>query len=363
MALSFSGPEIGASWGPEEPVEWLSLRYLSIARMGNGQTRDTVFSAAEGKMTETRSTKPGRTIRLIVHGKAAGRPDLRAAVGALRSEGHHIEVRVTWEGGDSLRLAREAVQEEVSTIVAGGGDGSINEVASGMISAADRASSLPSFGVLPLGTANDFARSGGISLDLLEALRVSVEVPARPVDVGRIGERIFVNVATGGFGTKITLETPEETKKILGGAAYFLTGVKQFGSVRASRARFTGPDFEWEGPFLVMALGNGKQAGGGHVLCPEGVIDDGRLELSVLPDVPQGEVAQALGALLKEGIAAIKRDVITAHLEWVRIEADETLYINLDGEPISGEEFEFRVEPDALMMHLPESSPLLGRGE
>jgi lipid kinase YegS len=268
-------------------------------------------------------------------------------------------VRVTWEGGDSQRLAQEAVLQGVSTVVAGGGDGSINEVALGIVTAPDHPTPHPTLGIVPLGTANDFARSAGIPLDLLEALRLAVETPAYPVDVGRVDDRLFVNVATGGFGTKITVETPEETKKILGGAAYFLTGVKQFGTVRASNARFIGPDFEWEGPFMVLALGNGRQAGGGHVLCPDAVIDDGLLELRVLPDVPQGKVAETLGSLLKEGIEAIERMVVTAKLEWVRIEADETLYINLDGEPISGTEFEFRIIPRALNLHLPESSPLL----
>src|SRR5262249_32308571 len=155
----------------------------------------------------------------------------------------------------------------IETVVAGGGDGTINEVTQALLTA--QAAAHVSLGILPLGTANDFAHSTGIPLDPVAALQLAADVPAVPIDVGRGGDRRFLTVATGGCGPTIAVETPAEMKRLLGGTAYLLTGLRRFNSVRSSPGRVTAPGFEWSGSFLVLAVGNGRQAGGGHVLCPE----------------------------------------------------------------------------------------------
>ena len=103
-------------------------------------------------------------IRIILHGKAASDSRLRTAVSALRKDDQVVEVRVTWEPGDAARLTAEAVAEavlgKINCIVAGGGDGTINEVF-----ATAHVAGLPdgcSLGIVPLGTANDFAHSAGV---------------------------------------------------------------------------------------------------------------------------------------------------------------------------------------------------------
>lgn len=298
-------------------------------------------------------------MHIILHGKAADKPDLREAVDRLRQEGHQLQVQVTWEGGDAVRFARQAVHEGVDIVVAGGGDGTLNEVVSGLLTATEQSAPRPSLGILPLGTANDFAQSAHIPLDPFEALCLTLEQSPTKIDVGRINERVFLNVATGGFGTQITLETPEELKKILGGAAYLLTGFMRFSSVQESRAKFTGPEFTWEGAFLVLAVGNGRQAGGGLILCPEAVINDGLFDLRILPNVPDEEVGTVLKTLLREGFDALQRVIVNARLPWVEIETSEELFINLDGEPLSGRHFRIETVPEALAIHLPKTSPLL----
>lgn len=298
-------------------------------------------------------------LRLVVHGKASGRSEVRDAVAVARDKGHTVGVNVTWEAGDAARFAQLAVLEGADAVVAGGGDGTINEVAFGLITASEGPSGKPSLGVIPLGTANDFARSAGIPLDPVTALDLVVSQPARGVDLGRIGDRLFVNVATGGFGTRVTVETNERLKKVLGGAAYLLTGVAKYSSIRAANGRFTAPDFEWEGDFLVLAIGNGRQAGGGHVLCPEATVDDGLLDLRILPDVPQGQVSQALATLMREGLDAVEQSVVSARVPALEIEAPEDILINLDGEPIAGRSFRVEAMPKAVRLHLPEGCALL----
>jgi len=298
-------------------------------------------------------------LHVIVHGKSAANPDLRQAVAAARDNGHKITVRPTWEGGDAGILAQRAVLESVDVVIAGGGDGTVNEVAMGMVTSRPGPSGMPSFGILPLGTANDLARSAGIPLDLTAALELITSRPPTPVDLGRIGDRIFLNVATGGFGTQVTVETPEGMKKALGGAAYLLTGLTRYSSIGSARARFTGPEFTWEGDFLVLAIGNGRQAGGGHVLCPEATMNDGLLDLRILPDVPSGELGQTVKDLLSTGLEAVERSVVSARLPVMEITSERDIFINLDGEPISGRHFKIQVMPQALRLHLPVTSPLL----
>jgi lipid kinase YegS len=293
------------------------------------------------------------TLRLVLHGKQAQNPAVRAGVAAARAAGHTVEVRVTWEAGDAARLAAEASRQGIPRVAAGGGDGTINEVAAGLLSARGESA----LAVVPLGTANDFAHACHIPLDPSDALRLATTVEPRRIDVGQVAGRPFVNLATGGFGTAITVETNPKLKKALHGAAYLVTGLNHLQELHPVKARFTGPGFSWAGELLVLALGNGRQAGGGHVLCPEALLDDGLFDLGILPDVPHGQRAAALHGLLHEGKGALWRSAVTARLPWVEVEADDPVQVNLDGEPISGKKLRFEMLPGALAACLPQDAP------
>lgn len=288
---------------------------------------------------------------LVLHGKQAANDDVRAAVKAVREAGRMLDVRVTWEGGDARRIVDEALAAGYTTLVAGGGDGTVREVAEALAQSGRHAS----LAILPLGTANDFARAAGVPLDPASALAL-LDVPPRPVDIGEVDGHLFLNMATGGFGSKVTANTPEELKKLLGGAAYLLTGLTRFSEVHAARGRFRGPDFEWEGEFLALGIGNGRQAGGGHALCPEARADDGLLDVSILP-APQ-DMVSALGTLLGSGLGG-QELFVRARLPWLEVDAAEGLDVNLDGEPLEARHLRFEVRPGALALHLPADSPLL----
>jgi len=305
--------------------------------------------------------KSRRFLRLVVHGKVADRIDLRDAVERVRRSGHRTEVAVTWEERDAARLAMDASLAGVDTVVAVGGDGTINEVASGILGARRAVGEGPSLGILPLGTANDFARSAGIPADASEALELVVSGQPSTIDAGRVGDHVFVNVATGGAGAQLTAETPEAMKKVLGGVAYLVTGLTRFGSLRPIEGAFTGPGFEWRGRFLVMAIGNGRQAGGGHVLCPDALVDDGLLDVRILPALPDDEEFGVLRALLSDGLGALERRVVSARVRSIDLRAKDAMQLNLDGEPIEGDSFHIDALPRCLAVHLPKASPLLGR--
>jgi lipid kinase YegS len=304
--------------------------------------------------------------RLILNGKSAGDDDLRTAVGQSRERGVALDVRVTWEGGDAERYVAEALADGVDIIVAGGGDGTLSEVATALAHRDEPAEQLPALGVVPLGTANDFAGAAGIPEEPSLALQLIAATRAVPIDLLRIdaGDDVYwcANLASGGFGTEVTVETDEGMKKMLGGLAYLITGIAMLGKIDPIRARLTGPDFSWEGEFIALGIGNGRQAGGGQALCPDARIDDGLLDLTVVPEL-SGEVAATLGTLAAGGRrAALERVAVRVQLPWLELAAEEPLVLNLDGEPVESRSFRISCIPARVRMHLPIDCPLLSAG-
>jgi lipid kinase YegS len=293
--------------------------------------------------------------RLILNGKKAGRADVRAAVAAIRAAGHELDVRVTWERGDAARLVAEAAAEGVARVIAGGGDGSVNEVAAGIVGL--EPSRRPALGILPLGTANDFATACGIPADPVAALRLAVEGRAVPADVGRCNEAVFVNVASGGFGAAITADTPVPLKNFLGGGAYTLMGLLKAIDFRPYEVAIRTPAGAEHGAFVVAAICNGRQAGGGQPLAPAALIDDGLLDAVFLRPFPVTSVPQVIDELLHrrdDGAFAVHR-----RLAWVEIEATSAVPVNLDGEPLQASRLRFSCEPAALTLVVPLDCPCL----
>ncbi|EMI48263.1 lipid kinase [Stenotrophomonas maltophilia AU12-09] len=301
--------------------------------------------------------------RMILNGKSAGDDDLRSAVGHWRQQGVQLEVRVTWEEGDAERYVAEAIDHGVDVIVAAGGDGTLSAVAETLAHRDEPAEALPSLALVPMGTANDFATSAGIPTEPQQAFALIGQASARAVDLLRVdadgGTWWCANLASGGFGTQVTVETDAGLKKMLGGLAYVITGIAKLGRIEPITARLTGPDFAWEGGFIALGIGNGRQAGGGQQLCPQALIDDGLLDLTVIPEL-DGEVAATLGQMLTGGKeAALERVANRAQLPWLQIDAPQALTLNLDGEPVQAQRFRIDCVAGRVRMHLPADCELL----
>ena len=290
---------------------------------------------------------------VILNGKGAGNEALRIAVNTLREEGFNIAVRVTWEKDDGLRYVEEAVALRAETVVAGGGDGTVNEIATAlaMLPAARR----PVLGILPLGTANDFATSAGIPEEMEPALRLAILGKAVMIDIAQVNQqRYFINMATGGFGTRITSETPEKLKSALGGVSYLIHGLTRVDALKPDTCEIEGPGFHWEGDALVIGIGNGRQAGGGQRLCPAALINDGELDVSIV-------TAQELLPTLFHSLTSDDENpnIVSTRLKSLTIRAPNEMTFNLDGEPLSGREFSIKVLPGALACRLPPQCPLM----
>jgi lipid kinase YegS len=300
---------------------------------------------------------------LILNGKSAGDDAVRDAVTTMRERGVEFDVRVTWEAGDANRCVAEAIERGVDCVIAGGGDGTLSEVASTLAHREEAAGALPALGMLPLGTANDFATAAGVPAEAAAALALVHDNPARAVDLLRLQANGVThwaaNLASGGFGTQVTVETHDRLKKVLGGFAYLLTGMARLGRIEPIAARMRGPEFAWQGGFIVLGIGNGRQAGGGQALCPDALVDDGRLDVTVVPEL-SGEIGSTLATLVKDGKeVALDQVAVRARLPWLEIETDVPLVLNLDGEPVESTRFRIDCVPGRVRMHLSADSPLL----
>ncbi|WP_445394055.1 lipid kinase YegS [Stenotrophomonas maltophilia] len=301
--------------------------------------------------------------RLILNGKSAGNDELRDAVRQWRERGVQLEVRVTWEEGDAERYVAEAIDHGIDVIVAAGGDGTLSAVAETLAHRDESADALPSLALVPMGTANDFATSANIPTEPEAALALIGQTTAHAIDLLRVdadGTSWWcANLASGGFGTQVTVETDAGLKKMLGGLAYVITGIAKLGRIEPITARLHGPDFAWEGGFIALGIGNGRQAGGGQQLCPQALIDDGLLDVTVVPEL-EGEVASTLGQMLTGGKeAALERVATRVRLPWLQLESAQPLTLNLDGEPVQARRFRIDCVAGRVRMHLPADCPLL----
>jgi lipid kinase YegS len=296
-----------------------------------------------------------RPIHLVVHSKVAADTRLMAAVETIRGRGHRVVEELTDAPGSAARLAEAAARNGAEAVVAAGGDGTLHEIVQGVARAGWPAGC--AVGLVPLGTANDFAAGAGIPLDPTAALELVAAGDPRPMDVGRVGDRYFINVASGGFVTDVTTATPEGMKSLLGGVAYLLTGLASLGSVAARPVRLRGPELDWDGDLYVLAVGNGRRAGGGFRVCDRARLDDGLLDLLVIPRLPFDAVLGLLGDLLINP-PPDSEHVRYHRLPWVEIDAPDGMTFNLDGEPLSGRSFRFDLLSRRLPFFLPPDAPV-----
>ena len=291
---------------------------------------------------------------LILNGKKAGRPDIRQAVNKLRDAQHELDVRVTWEAGDIARYIDEACDRKIERVIVGGGDGSVNEATNAILTREGKA---PALGILPLGTANDFANGCCIPLEPLESLRLAVAGEPCSVDAVQANERYFLNVASAGFGAAVTANTPAALKNFLGGGAYTLAGLVQALDFEPypSRARIPGREISSE--LLVGAVCNGRTAGGGQPLAPEALLDDGLLDVLIINRFPAADVPQVLQELKNPG--ADGRFIQRFKAPWLEGESEQSIPVNLDGEPYSANQIRFAVKSRAIDVVLPPDCPCI----
>jgi lipid kinase YegS len=294
-----------------------------------------------------------KRVHLILNGKVAGNDALRTAILRQRAVGHSIEVRVTLEKGDARRFV--AGPGEVDLLIAAGGDGTLNEVVHGLMDLSQVAR--PVLGVVPLGTANDFATGCGIPLDPEKALALCMEGDGVPVDVGKANEHWFLNAASVGFGAEVTATTPPELKRLLGPAAYAVMGAILAINLHQYHGRLTLPDREITGSGPVGIVGNGCQTGGGVQVAPRARLDDGLLDVLIVRHIPA--IALLTAARELQELSPDGEYISYWQTPWVQVYPEEAIPVNLDGEPVRFSIVRYEAVPRAIRLIVPPNCPLL----
>ncbi|HEY6154918.1 MAG TPA: lipid kinase YegS [Candidatus Udaeobacter sp.] len=294
-------------------------------------------------------------VRLILNGKVAANEALRVAVARQRAAGHRIEVRVTWEQGDARRFASET--GPVDLLITAGGDGTLNEVVHGLMSLSEDVR--PSLGIVPLGTANDFAIGCGVPNNPAEALALCMRGEGVPIDVGRANDDWFINAATSGFGAEITATTSPELKRLLGPAAYTVMGAILAINLQHYGGRLVLPNREITGTGPVAIVGNGRQTGGGIQVTPRAYIDDGLLDVLIVRQISPTALLAAAREL--QQLPADGEYISYWQTPWLEVHPEEEIPVSLDGEPLRFATIRYEVVPKAISLIVPPKCPLLSQ--
>lgn len=259
------------------------------------------------------------------------------------------KLSLTKRAGEAETLARAAFRAGCDYIIAAGGDGTLNEVINGI------ASPHPirgvRMGIVPLGTANDFARSMKLparvenNIDILRAKQTVL------VDLVRVtGKRMryFINVSAGGFSGAVDEKLTPQIKSTWGPLAYLRSAAAALPKLRAYHATIIFDDVErWEGELYNIVIANGKFVAGGLPIAPDASVRDGLLDVLLVPKRPAREMAlltaqMLLGKHLSSNVIPFRRT------RKISVKSRPRMWFNVDGEPFGDDPAVFQILPRAL---------------
>ncbi len=257
------------------------------------------------------------------------------------------DLHYTNEPLEAVDVAKMGIEAGFTHIIAMGGDGTVNEVANGIVAGGGGAI----LGVIPAGLGNDFIRMLGIPPDPSAAIEFLLTGHERWIDLGQVaGDRYFVN----GLGIGIDAQVARDVfmmERVHGTAAYIYAAIKQVFRFKAFPAKLRGEDWEAEYNLLSLGLANGKYCGGGFKLTPRADLDDGLVDIAAIEDFPRLErfirLPQARnGTHLKLSKVHYRQE------KSVTVSSPTHLVAHIDGEPYRLPEGEFTVNavPHALQV-------------
>jgi diacylglycerol kinase (ATP) len=279
--------------------------------------------------------------RLIANPVAGGDEagDRLAQMQRRLAASHTLDTVLTEAPGDAGRAAAESAARGDERLFVAGGDGTLNEAVNGVSSVPGALARL-AIGIVPLGTGNDFATALGIPSEIEDALDVLLQDRVRPVDVGQVNDRTFVNVSAGGFLAEVSEAVDPGLKSVAGRLAYLVGGAKVL--LRAEPFQVTLPGGKRNA--LLFAVCNAPMIGGGRLIAPDAIMDDGRLDVCVV----QAMDLLAFVALLRrvaDGTHIDDPGVEYFRVDRLQLQFDRPVAVNADGEPFEASRCDYQVHP------------------
>jgi YegS/Rv2252/BmrU family lipid kinase len=265
-----------------------------------------------------------------------------------------FDLQLTKCAGDATTLAKEIAGE---VIVAVGGDGTVNEVANGLIS------SEKSLGIVPAGSGNDLIKSIGIPRSFPDALNILLKNRTRRIDVASVAcsrsselengatspsERYFLNGVGVGFDAAVA-DCTNRMKRLRGSIRYVLAVLRTLGKFQAPLFCISLDGEITESTNLLIAVGNGKCAGGGFWLTPDASVYDGWLDVCLVEAIPVHKILRLMPKVMR-GAHTMEASVTMRRAKAIEISSSQRFYVHADGEIVGREvnEVKIRVHGKAL---------------
>lgn len=291
---------------------------------------------------------------LVILNPKAGRCRARHQRTALRNLLDHAarQVGCRWQmvetscPGEATLIARQAANEGTPVVVAAGGDGTLGEVANGLVGTSTR------LGILPLGTGNDFARGVGIGEGLAVAIDNLFTSKPHGVDLGRAGDRYFINVAGCGFDAAVAQRVNRGFRFLHGTAAYVAAVYQTLMTFKPTQMRITVDGEQITERALLCTVANNQSYGGGMRIAPLAQVDDGWLDVCIVKAVSKIEFVRIFPRVFTgTHITHPRFMMLKAKRVWV--ESQPPVPVLVDGDVPGSTPVEFTVHPSAIQVILP----------
>jgi diacylglycerol kinase (ATP) len=286
-------------------------------------------------------------------------PDLLPSINRqLRERIGLLDIVITTAEGDATQAAEEAVRDGYDHLFVAGGDGTLNEALNG-VARVEQGLSQVTFGVIPLGTGNDFATALGLPPDVPDAIDALLAGDAADVDIGRMNDHYFVNVSAGGFIAEVSDAVNPQLKTVAGKLAYLIGGAQvllTYEPVRAQLLRVESasepltatPQKALPAPIALhtFAVCNSRLVGGGRLIAPHATIDDGRIDVCLIEAMPTVDFL----ALLKRvsgGEHVDDQRVSYFQASALELLFDRVVKVNTDGQVLETDRCRYDVLPRA----------------
>lgn len=267
----------------------------------------------------------------IIYNPTSGRELFKRALPdvliKLEHAGYETSAHATTAAGDATTAARAALKEGYDLIIAAGGDGTLNEVINGVAEQPN----VPNIGIIPMGTVNDFGRALMIPKDIMQAVDVIIEGATVPVDIGKMNNRYFINIAGGGKITEVSYEAPSRLKTMIGPLAYYVKGLEMLPEIKASDVRIEYDGEVFSGEVMLFLIGLTNSVGGFEKLVPDASINDGYFTLLILERVNIAEFGHIF-TLAARGEHVKHPKVHYVKAKDIKVSSFEKVQLNVDGE-------------------------------
>lgn len=189
----------------------------------------------------------------------------------------------------------------------------------------------PKLGIIPVGTTNDFARALCIPRDIKKAVDAILAEQSMFLDIGRVNDRYFMNIAGGGKLTELTYEVPSRLKTMLGQLAYYMKGIEMLPSLKPTRVKIEYDGQVLDDDIMLFLVSNTNSVGGFEKLAPSAKFDDGYFDLIILKKMNLAEFIR-IASLALRGAHLDDKNVIYTQAQSIKVTPEDKMQLNIDGE-------------------------------